>query len=127
MTNKKINLSAVFEAILTANYPNKDTELTVIRFLDKLADSSKFAQQTQREFNQLKLNEVHRLQDKIKNHEDFISQTGFGFVWNGTAYDIYITDDKYCRQMFLPQIDERIARKIVKDCNVAFLIKSSRE
>lgn len=117
---KLIDINKIFDKLLILADANHDQELFM--FVDKIADSDAFANKVSNVFNNRKLNIVHNCINRLTNHQDIQLNDNIWFNWNGSSYDIYFNSELY-----LSNIDARVAKKCIKDFNVAVLIKHSRE
>lgn len=117
--NKIIDINKLFDKLEVLADSNHDYELMML--IDKIADSPAFASKVSQVFNNRKLNIVHNCSKQLENHQDIQLNENVWFNWNESSYDLY-----YNGELYLDNLDPRITRKIIKDFNVAVLIKHSR-
>lgn len=118
--NKIIDINKLFDKLGILADSNHDYEL--LMFIDKIADSPAFASKVSQVFNNRKLNIVHNCLKRLENHQDIQLNENIWFNWNESSYDLY-----YNGELYLDNLDPRITKKIIKDFNVAVLIKHSRD
>jgi len=113
---KKLDLEVVFSQLIKSGNP------LIIRFVDKLADSDKFANTVHNVFNGIKNKQVNQIFRSIDKYESCSSEI-FKFVFDQGSWNIY---DLATGDLLLDKIDSKIAKKIARDSNTAYLIKASR-
>lgn len=117
--SKIIDINKLFDKLELLADSNHDYELKML--IDKIADSPAFASKVSQVFNNRKLNIVHNCSKRLENHQDIQLNENIWFNWNNSSYDLY-----YNGELYLDNLDPRITKKIIKDFNVAILIKHSR-
>jgi hypothetical protein len=113
---KKLDLEVVFSQLVKSGNP------LIIRFVDKLADSDKFTSTVHNVFNGIKNKHVNRIFRSIDKYESCSSEI-FKFIFDQGSWNIY---DLATGDLLLDKIDSKIAKKIARDSNTAYLIKASR-
>lgn len=123
---KSINLKKVYD-ILNDMVSNPELSaydrILMYRFLDKLSDTEAFEAIVNREFSMIKRNLwKNEVENCIADRKEVILKCGFCLVPSGMSnWELYLNNE-----LFLDQLDKKIAFKIAMDINSAFLIKSSR-
>jgi len=124
---KSINLRKVYsilnEMISNPEFSAED-RLLLYRFLDKLSDTDAFENVVNRKFSIIKRKSWKSAIEKcITDRSEIVLKCGFCLLPSGVSnWELYLNNE-----LFLDQLDKKIAYNIAMDINVAFLIKSSRD
>lgn len=124
---KGIDFKKVY-SILSELLDNQSLPLTdrilLYRFVDKLKDSEKFEGLVNRNFNALYLlQEKDGINESIENNKSIFLPCRFYLKPIGNDnWELYLDNS-----LFLDKLSAQLARKISKDINIAYLIKSRRK
>lgn len=123
---KSINLKEVFN-IITEMIGNPELSardrILMYRFLDKLSDADTFENVVNKEFSTIKRKTwKDAIEKSIADRKEIVLKCGFCLLPTGASnWELYLNNE-----LFLDQLDKKIAYNIAMDINSAFLIKSSR-
>jgi hypothetical protein len=121
----KIDLKMVYDSITNILNHKKLSDAEVMnlyRFRDKITVSSDFASLVNKDFNGIVMKEFYGvLMAKLRSGKDINLWNGFKLLYRGGYWDLYKGD-----QMYLDNLDFKLAKKIGMDINVAILIHNSR-
>lgn len=122
---KTLNIDNFFNLLhqeIIPNIENNDARLYLWRFMDKISDSDKFAQKTHEVFNQKKMGQAYEKINQISKREVIqLVIPEFKLVPKEQSWTLYFNDE-----VWLTDLDNKLAKKVIIDINAAYAIKATR-
>lgn len=131
MDIKNLDIELLYDTFLSIIPElSPENQILISRFIDKLADSDKFAKTAHEVFYRLKIDRFNKsmilIDDSVEAGTIIQTSNRFFLKKTESAFDFLTLDENDQLIPFIRNIDSRLAKKIFIDVNVAYSIKSAR-